>query len=62
MGARTKEQIRNDIASRQAHVASMKAQMANSTDKNYKAYMRNAIALEQGRIAQLKADLKNAPK
>lgn len=60
MGSKSKDQIRNQIASLQANIASMKARAANSSDKNFKAYMRNQIALAQGQIAQLKADLKNA--
>ena len=60
MGTKSKETIRNLIAHEQANIASMKAQAANSSDKNYKAYIRNQIALAQGRIAQYKADLKNA--
>lgn len=59
MGAKSKDQIRNEIASLQANIASMKAQLPNK-DKNAKAQLRNNIALAQGRLAQLKADLKNA--
>lgn len=59
MGAKSKDQIRNQIASTQAHIASMKAQLPNK-DANAKAQLRNSIALAQGRLAQLKADLKNA--
>ena len=62
MGAKTKDQIRNEIARLQGDVAMMKAQMASSTSKSYKASMRNSIALIQAKIARLKADLKNAPK
>ena len=60
MGARTKDQIRNDIASLQGIIASQKAQVANTTDKNAKARIRDMIAYNQGRLAKLKAELKNA--
>ncbi|MBR5283005.1 MAG: hypothetical protein IKU22_09540 [Alistipes sp.] len=59
MGAKSKDQIRNQIASLQANIASMKAQLPNK-DANAKAALRNNIAIAQGRLAQLKADLKNA--
>ena len=59
MGAKTKDQICNEIAASQSFIASLKAQLP-SKDANAKAQLKTQIALEQGRLAQLKADLKNA--
>lgn len=62
MGAKTKDQIRNEIAIYQSVIANQRVILARAKEKNTKEQIRGNIAYHQGKIAQLKAELKNAPK
>lgn len=62
MGAKTKDQIRNEIAIYQSVIAKERVRLSSTKDKNIKEQIRGNIAYHQGKIAQLKAELKNAPK
>ena len=64
MGAspQTKAEYREEIARKQAHVESLKAQMAGTTNKFTRDQLRSQIGNIKGEIAHLKAKMANAPK